>query len=337
MSIVRRWQSGFETGSLAEITYSTMSIGTSLPKTGTYHLNQLSSSQGINVYKNFTGTRQIRGGFYYRHGAAGSGTSVRIFRVRSGATVHVGIRLSPSSTVALLEILGTQQDSYSDLPTNDYYHLGYDIKIDSSAGWVRIYLDGTEILSFDGNTGNADIDTLHWGPNSGSGADAYGAVYLDDIYLDNATGEGSPSAPPILRFYAITPNADGNYSQWLGSDGDSTNNYQLVDERPPSDSDYVLVTGTNKLDSYNMTTFTLGAGEYIEAIIPTVRTKRTGATEQIVLGSRLSSTDLLGTIQNPGTSFGYLFERLTGTPSGADWQQSDLDSVELLIASTGTY
>jgi hypothetical protein len=338
MSIVRLWQSGLETGSLDEfsLTAGTPAASTAQKNTGNYSL--LCNANSEYGLVTISPIRQVRVGFFFNPMTISTSTEVQILDLReSDGTQLVGIHQkgTTANSPLILDVAGTDQDTEIGANTpSTWFHLLIDVYIDSSSGWATVYKDGIEILSFSGNTGNADIEQVLFGfPSSVNG----GNQYWDDMYIDNTSGEGAAQSGPILYFYSVTPNADGNYSQWLGSDGDSTNNYQLVDEIPPSDSDYVVTTGTNNLDSYNMSTFTLDTGEVIEAIIPTVRVKRTSTTEQIVLGSRLSSTDLLGVVQDPGTSFDYLFQRLTGTPAGANWQQSDLDSVELLIASTGTY
>lgn len=51
--------------------------------------------------------------------------------------------------------------------------------------------------------------------------------------------------------YLISPNANGTYSQLTGSDGNSTDNYALVDEVPVSTADYAEATSTGLKDSYN--------------------------------------------------------------------------------------
>ena len=327
----RLWQAGAETGSVKEFTAISQDprVSTDQKNTGAYSFRD--GDQVRYYYQVIPGTRQISTGFFVYGNT--SVNTVR-FAIRDVSNnLLVDLYFKTTGAIAL-RVNTSEEDVEAAINVAEWHHFGIDVKIDNASGWATVYRDGVEIMTFAGDTGNANITNVLFGHFSGAGDNP---CYFDDLYIDDTTGEGAAAAPPILRFYPTTLNADGNYSQWLGSDGNNVNNYQLVDEVPPSDVDYVTVTGSNKLDSYNMTTFTLDDGATIEAIIPTVRSKRTSTTEQILLGARLSATDLLGTVQNPNTNFGYLFERLTDTPGGGDWQQSDLDNVELLVMSTGTY
>lgn len=339
MSIIRRWQSGAETGLINEapiVAGGATAVVTSPIKTGNYSYRVYYNGNYFAV--DITETSQCRVGIFFNSDTLLS-TSVtnRLITIYTAALseiISVRIQGQSSGYPLRLYVLGSLQDSLSDAHSDStWYHLGIDVKIDNSTGWATVYKDGTQILSFSGNTGSTNAGNIRIGGAGGAAE----PTFVDDMYIDDTTGEASASSPPILYFYPINPNATGTYSQWIGSDGDSTDNYALVDEVPPNDSDYVVTTGTNYLDSYNMSTVSLSNGQIIEAVIPIVRTQRTDSTEQIVIGTRLSSTNLLGTVRNPSASFDFIWERLTGTPAGSSWQQSDLDNVELLIASTGTY
>jgi hypothetical protein len=167
---------------------------------------------------------------------------------------------------------------------------------------------------------------------------ATGGHWYDDIFLDDLTGEAIGAKPvPRKRFSYLTPNANGTYSGWLGSDGNSADNYQLVDEVPLSTSDYVETDTVTILDGYNMTTRTMAGTEGIIALIPGVYGKRDVGNERVAIGTRISSTDLIGSDQDPSGVTSYLWERQETKPGGGDWDQSSIDSHELLIRSGGTF
>jgi hypothetical protein len=88
-----------------------------------------------------------------------------------------------------------------------------------------------------------------------------------------------------------------------------------------------------------MSTFTLDANEDIIAMIPFAIARRANVTEQIALGTRSSGTDSVGSDQDLTLSYdtGYVWERQVTGSLGAPWNQSYMDSVEVMIRSAGTY
>jgi len=333
MTITRLWQAGAEIGNEVEFTDKTSPFfyaSTVVKNTGAYSFADSGSARY--GWKTLPATRKARVGLFVYGNTTGDHGNCVTFR---DASLNNLVSLYWKSTGAVeIRANNVLKDTEPGLNVLAWHHFGLDTKVDSTNGWIYAYFDGVEVMSFTGTTGNADITNIAIG-----NLDAAGDVlmYYDDIYVDDTTGE-SPAAVPIKRFSFITPNDNGNYSNWLGSDGNSTDNYLLVDDIPPdSDTTYVFATGTNVFDSYAMTTGTLGAGESCIALIPTVISKREGATEQIALGTRLSSTDLIGSEQSIGTSYDYFWERQIAKPGGGSWEQSDINDVEVVIYSTGTF
>jgi hypothetical protein len=338
MTITRLWQTGAETQSLDEFDSTggnNISVDTSTKKTGnaSYKMQEFFSSAYGDV--NVSATRQLRVGFFFNPNNtiyAGAAKSILQLRASGGSELAAIYQTgSGGSSDLILKVAGVTQDTEVGANAGgDFFHLGIDVKIDSSSGWVSVYKDGIEILSASGNTGNSDIEVVRF---TNPGISEY--QYYDDMYIDDTTGEATPAPPPISRFYWLAPNGIGNYSDWTKSSG--SDGYNLVDEVPPSDSDYVEADSVGEDESYNMDTLSLGANQYIKAVIPTVRADRAGGTEEIKLGARLSSTDLLGDSQPLPTSAGYLHEYMETKPGGGSWEQSDIDSFEILLQSAGSF
>jgi len=72
---------------------------------------------------------------------------------------------------------------------------------------------------------------------------AYSGFYVDNIVVDDAAWPGS------TKIQAIVPAGAGNSTQWTPSAG---NNYECVDEVPPSESDYIEADAIDQLDQYAM-------------------------------------------------------------------------------------
>lgn len=332
MAITRVFQAGLETGSIKEFTSwaggITPTVSTSYASTGTYSLicGSGSSTQKGYIIQSIPATRQLRLGCY----ETGWSSSTRhMLSIRHAAGALVELQVHNDGHLDLY--VGGLQDSISTF-FSAMKHIGIDMKVHSSAGWVNVYLDGILQLSFAGNTGDLDAVSF-WLGKAGPSSHNF-TSYWDDVYVDDTTGESGPVPVPFRKFYYIVPNGVGNYTQWTPSAG---NNWDCVEEIPPSEAEYVDAIVPDKIDSYAMSTFTLAANEVIEAMTPIAYVKRDGATEEIALGTRLSSTDLVGSDQIPVASYDYLLERQVAKPGGGDWDQSALDAVEALIKSRGTY
>jgi hypothetical protein len=336
MSITRLRIAGAELGNLLEIdgvyTYGsgTFEASTESVYTGTYAYKHQNGSINYKYgYINITSTGQVRVGMWIKLASMIS-AQLPIIKMMSGGSDVAELYLSNGASS--LYTNNVSRDS----GTNWYgawHHFGLDMKVDGTNGWVYIYKDGVLDMSWDGAvTGN--ITQVRFGKY---GSNFTQLTYFDDIYIDDTTGESSPVSLPMLRFYYVTPDGNGNYAQWTGNDGNSTDNYLLVDEIPPSTSDYVQGTVADQYDSYTMTSITLADGQLVRAVIPTVYAKRNATTEELAIGTRYSSTDLVGTDQALSGTYALYNERQTTKPGGGDWEQTSLDGMELLIKSRGSY
>lgn len=339
MAITRLWQAGFEsngTGSIAEFsgTGETPDISSAYVKTGTYSLRLESRDYG---WVTIPATRQFRISAHM-YSAGQYAFTPALISWLSGAT-SLGSIDAPSGGNMALDIAGTDQDSQGGVfPQSDWAHVGIDIKIDSSAGWVKVYWDGAEILSFSGNTGNADIDSIRFGGGPTAYLQAY--TYFDDCYIDDTTGEAAAAAVPDRRFAYLTPNGNGAYSQCAGSDGNSTDNYALVDERPhTTDADYVVADAVDERDTYVMSDIALAAGWEVIAVIPVAYARKTdgGVDTKIALALYEDTTDWTGSEQAPLTAYGCLWERRTTRPGGADWDEASVNALEAGFVGKGTF
>ncbi len=342
MTITRRWQSGFEAVSSAEIDGGRFSFSGS-GRSGAYSNSMLVSSNQLNdrrFYKTVSDTRQIRVGFVVKCVTEfGNTSNGEVLSIKDGSTRLIEIRINRADSNAILIVASSQEDITTDTPlsVDTWMHFGIDVKVDNSAGWAKVYLNGEEILTFAGDTGNVNIDTVDFGSQTDVGGGTVAWLY-DDCYIDDTTDEGSAAACPVLKFEWIYPNATGNYDQWVGSDGNNTDNYALVDERGPSTADWIEEDTVDQFDSYAMTTYAVGAGFQIDAVIPIIYAQRYGGSEEIALGTRYSGTDVIGSDQDPGFgAWSFTSERQTTKPGGGAWDQSALDAVEVVLKSRGSF
>ena len=86
---------------------------------------------------------------------------------------------------------------------------------------------------------------------------ANAAIY-DDFYLMTGSGD-TPLGDIVIE--TLYPNGNGNANQFVGSDGDSTNNYLLVNETgAPVTSSYVADSTSGHQDMYALTDLVTSAG-----------------------------------------------------------------------------
>jgi len=338
MAITRLRQTGAETGDRYEIDGVAWYIGDRLyvetddKYTDSYSYKlDLISLYWTYAYINFTATAQMRVGCWTKITAIPGGY-YDVFKIRDTSGELVQVKCSTSGSQLLVN--GTAQDTGGSY-FGSWTHIGIDVKVHSTNGWVYVYRNGSLDMSFDGNTGTLNANQFRFGKHVATNY-TY-TQWVDDIFIDDTTGESSPAPLPLLRFVHVRPSGNGNYAQWIGSDGDSTDNYLLVDEVPVSTSDYVNGTSTDDMDSYNMYTYSLADGEVVRAVIPMAVAKRHSSTEQIALGTRLSSIDSVGSDQTPSGTYTSFYERQTTKPGGGSWEQADIDGMELVLKARGAY
>jgi hypothetical protein len=331
MTINRLWQSGAETGSLDEspLSVSSTTVSATYKYTGNYGFGIHTKDTSYIRITPPSSTRRIRLVGFWHPLSYGRGDITGAFETRAGGTIN-GMRQNSGNLYIWAN--GSSQGSIA--RANEWQHIGVDIYVHSSAGWVYIYRNGQLILSFDGNTGNADITDVSFGGRTTNAATGQVWQAYDDLYVDDITGESVPVPAPIRKFYYFTPNAAGNYTQWTPSSG---SNYQTVDEVPPGDSDYVTASGTDFYDSYNMTSRLLNPNETAMAMIPIVRARRYDVTEQIGVGTRYSGTDVVASGQALSTGFDYYWDRQETPPGGGSWDNTTISGIETVIKSAGTF
>lgn len=136
--------------------------------------------------------------------------------------------------------------------SGDYFECK--VTADSSTGSVIVKLNGTIVLNLTNkNTGTAPISSLSVAIDNFSFG---GSGSLDDIYVLN--GAGSAPLNDFLgqcKVKTYIPNADGTFSQWNGSDGNSVNNYLLVNDIETAvtidDGNTVSASTVGIRDTYN--------------------------------------------------------------------------------------
>ena len=210
---------------------------------------------------------------------------------------------------------------------NTWYLLEAHIIISDTVGVIEIRIDGVTDATFSGDT-KPGADTVI---NLLCYSTLYG-VYFDDLAYNDTSGASDNSWCGDGHVIALTPNANGDLSQLVGSDANSTDNYLLVDEFPhDTDTTYVEGSTVDEKDLYNLSECGL-SGVTISRVWGESRTKDTvaaGGLAAIVL--KTNSTEYAGsdipilttyTKQILGTVY------LVNPNTAGAWSTDDLDALQ---------
>jgi hypothetical protein len=340
MTITRLWQAGAEfNNALVEFTSRTSSnfqTSSTKARTGIYSFRTSFHYNASRVLD--AATDQLRVGLFVNHNGVASGDTPNLLKLMNGSTTVVDVRFD--GTNLKLYIGASEQDSALSsefAQTDSWLHVGIDVNIAASGGWVYVYLDGVEVLSFDGDTttGASSINqfTLGGTVNNQFWADH---IYFDDLYIDDTSGESTPALVPDYRFVPLTPNGNGFHDTWVGNDGNSTDNYLLVDEIPPdNDTTYVESAIAGEEDSYAMSNLALEDGYEVAAVIGMTIAKKlnSGGALELRVTHRTqvggSPTFDSGSAFSLTTDYGLLWRRSATRPDAGAWDETTVNALEI--------
>lgn len=273
--------------------------------------------------------------FYYRErfvdDSAGNGHKLFIWR-SSGGTELGSIRTLRSSGIDYLAaytstgtLVATGAIPYS---ASVWYIIEVYVKIADSGGRIVLKFDGIIDINYTGDTKPGADTTV--------GQIAYNTGYnsgfrIDDIALNDTSGGSDNGWCGDGHIIALRPNGNGDSSQFVGSDGNSTDNYLLVDEAPPNGSDYTQSPNVGEQDLYNFGATGL-TNVSIRRIWPEAR-----AIDTVAEGAEVYLPIKTNSIQYDGTAVSLLTSytkqlrgdvRTINPDTTSAWQVSELDALQ---------
>lgn len=173
-----------------------------------------------------------------------------------------------------------------------------------------------------------------------------GTDFINNESFDNGGGvSGSVDAPNSSYVYglepnswgpgdgfvvALVPNANGATTQLSGSDGNQTNNYELVDEIPPDDNtSYVYAVADGEFDTYGMSNLPASADTINSVNVVTWASKDGAVINNVEHMLRISSTDYSGSAKSLPVSYDNVSTIFDLSPATADsFTASEINSLE---------
>ncbi len=285
------------------------------------------------AYKSFTAISEgyLRMGFYSSEINRWDG---HILQFRKGSTVMLDLRKRTDFKIDVKIGTSTVATTAKVFNNSTWYLFEIRYKVDDSAGFVQIKVDGTLEIDYSGDTkpgGDTAFDNLYLG------IEDYVHNYHDDLALNDTSGTEDNSWCGDGRVMMMKPNSAGDQTQLTPSAG---SNYQCVDDVPPNgDTDYVEGGTVDNYDLYHLTASGLASGSTILRVWPVANARDTVANGgKIKLGLKTNSTEYWGdditlstTYQNVGGTI-----HKTNPNTSAAWTISELDALQVGVKVRGT-
>lgn len=234
------------------------------PRTGIQQLD--GTTNGAFIFRSFAAAQQhatfVAGlGYFQVSNADRPEMTFMNFMADAGVTTHVSLRRNDDGSITAYRggTPGTNSGATvlavsapNVILLGNWYHIEIKVLLADAGGTVEVRVNNTTVINFTGDTKNGGtatvFDRVHIFSNSAG--DSMNARF-DDFYILNGAGASNNDFIGDSRIHNVLPNANGNYSQLLGSDGNSIDNYLQVDENPPNTTDYNGSGVSGDKDSYN--------------------------------------------------------------------------------------
>ncbi len=238
----------------------------------------------------------------------------------------LSIRVGPTGTV-----LASAYAAYD----GEVRYLSFEMGVDASAGYTRVYLDGVAIdyLCLDDLDTRPQVGGLwdgfyvggSWGPSFcdllvADGTDPSGAGHdLHDIWMD-------------ARVDYLPVNGNGYSSEFVGEDADSVNNFAQVDETSPDDDTTYVESGVPAIDGYAKAACPAGTATVLGAAVYARGKKTDAGVAAAKVGLRSGSTNEMSDAQALAVHYADAYLHVGHDPDdGAAFTPSSFDAMEVVV------
>jgi hypothetical protein len=156
-----------------------------------------------------------------------------------------------------------------------------------------------------------------------------GPSLCDDLYVCNEAGAANNDFLGDVAVEVLRPNGNGAASGMVGSDGNSTDNWQLVDEAVVATADWVEGDNTGEKDTYAFTDSAFAAPSGCAGVIVFAHALKTDAGARTLrLVSRSGGAEATSADKALGTAYGWVSHVFETKPDGAAWTLADVAAAE---------
>lgn len=250
----------------------------------------------------------------------------------SAATSHVCVSTTSGGALELRRGLagGTLLASSSAgvVVANEWHYVELQALLSDTVGTATLRLNGVTVAWFSGDTKNAGTKTVFDSFGFGSPLNGNGTADYDDLYVCNGAGSVNNTFLGDCKVETLLPNGNGATSAWVGSDGNSTDNYLLVGEEPPSMTDFVQSATVGATDTYAHTNLATGTGT-VAGVQVAVYAKTDAGAANVAPVARSGANEAPGTTAALSTTVSAphsVFE--TKPVDGGTWTIADVNAGE---------
>lgn len=270
-------------------------------------------------------------GFAFKKTTGSSMSSFTIFSITDGTTEQISIRTNASGVPTVNRSSTVLATGSTIMAMHTWYYIELKFTIDTTAGMIELRMNNAVEVASTGGLNTQATANASWSGiylTTGTGV----THVFDDIYLVDLTGS-APTNDLLgdIRVEAIFPTGNGNSSGFVGSDGNSTDNYALVDEAPPSTSDYVGSGVPGAKDTYAFSNLSSPDGTVYAVQTMPFAAKTDAGSRDIVTVARLSGTEEDGPTMALGTQAIYRPDIRETKPGGGAWAIADVNAAEFGI------
>lgn len=252
-----------------------------------------------------------------------------------GATTHLCIGFNSSGQPVVVrgnDLGGTVlATGASALTIGTWYYIEVYATIANTGGRCTVKVNGVTVIDFTGDTMNGgtltSIDQIRF---YGDGYSTAGSLktYYDDVYVCDANGTVNNTFLGDIQVQTLLPNGNGASSAWVGSDGNSTDNYLLVDEVPVVTTSYVGSATADAIDEYAFTDVT-GTPSVYGVMIRAIAQKTDSGSRSLGLMTRISTTDYVSSDQALAVGFAAVETiQETSPATSSAWTASEVSGAQ---------
>lgn len=250
------------------------------------------------------------------------------------ASSQVELRINPTGTISwtrnTIAISGGTSTSMIHFDTWNYFEWKVMIADSITSNSCQLKVNGETFINLAAtsdtkNTANAYANKFEFSATTTGGM----TPSFDDCIIQVGSGSDFLNDARIITSY---PSGNGDSSQFSGSDGNSTDNYLLVDETTPDDdSTYVESATIGNKDLYAFPTLGITANSIL-AVGVDINCRKTDVGPRTLCSVvKSASTEQDGTSTNLTDSYFYTVQSIlpTDPATSSAWTQSAVESAQI--------